>query len=193
MSEPERYTTVELLQDRLTERADAVDGITQALAAASTAVERYCHRVFTLAGTASARVFAPLSASHCIVDDIGSTTDLEIALGWDGQFDTTLTSTEFWFLDPNAIERGEPFTDLRSAGLFTRLDRPTVQVTARWGWPAIPDDVAEAVLLLASRLWSRRTSPTGVAGFSEYGVVRITAADADVTALLYDYRRTGLR
>lgn len=49
-------------------------------------------------------------------------------------------------------------------------------------WP-LPD-VQEAVLLMASRLFKRRQSPEGVAGWDDLGVVRIVSRDPDVQALL---------
>src|SRR4051812_33465734 len=50
----------------------------------------------------------------------------------------------------------------------------------RWSRP----DVQEAVILMASRLFKRRQSPEGVAGWDDLGVVRIVARDPDVEALL---------
>ena len=47
------------------------------------------------------------------------------------------------------------------------------------------DDAEEAVLLVASRLYKRRQSPEGAAGFSGEGfVVRILSTDPDVRALM---------
>jgi len=47
------------------------------------------------------------------------------------------------------------------------------------------NDVQEAILLLASRLYKRRQSPEGVAGFGgEGGVIRILAGDPDVAELM---------
>jgi hypothetical protein len=58
------------------------------------------------------------------------------------------------------------------------------------------NDVQEAILLLASRLYKRRQSPEGVAGFGgEGGVVRILAGDPDIIDLLerhLDYTRAGI-
>lgn len=58
------------------------------------------------------------------------------------------------------------------------------------------DDVAEAKLLLAARLYRRRMTPEGVAGFGGDGVVvRVLARDPDVAALLerhYDTSRVGV-
>ena len=61
-----------------------------------------------------------------------------------------------------------------------------------WGHP----DVQEAILLLASRLYKRRQSPEGVAGFTGEGAfIRILAADPDVRVLLdrhVDYSNVGV-
>jgi hypothetical protein len=46
-------------------------------------------------------------------------------------------------------------------------------------------EVLEAILMIASRLYKRRQSPEGVAGFGGEGaVVRIVASDPDVVSLL---------
>jgi len=57
-------------------------------------------------------------------------------------------------------------------------------------------DVQHAVLLLANRLYKRRTSPEGTAGFQGEGiVVRILSTDPDVRTLLerhVDMSRVGI-
>lgn len=45
-------------------------------------------------------------------------------------------------------------------------------------------DVAQAVLLLAARLYKRRLSPEGVAGFDDMGPMRVVSRDPDVDRLL---------
>ena len=58
------------------------------------------------------------------------------------------------------------------------------------------NDVQEAILLLASRLYKRRQSPEGVAGFGAEGVlIRIIARDPDISGLLeqrLDMTRAGI-
>jgi hypothetical protein len=48
-------------------------------------------------------------------------------------------------------------------------------------------EVQQAILLLASRLYKRRQSPEGVAGWEEMGAVRIIARDPDVERLIEQY------
>lgn len=45
-------------------------------------------------------------------------------------------------------------------------------------------EVVQAVLMLASRLYKRRSSPEGVAGWDDVGAVRVVARDPDVERLL---------
>jgi len=56
-------------------------------------------------------------------------------------------------------------------------------------------EVVEAILLLASRYYSRRNSPEGVAGWGELGVIRVLSQDPDIERLLerhIDYSITGI-
>lgn len=45
-------------------------------------------------------------------------------------------------------------------------------------------EVQEAILLMASRLYKRRQSPEGIAGWDDLGVVRILSNDPDINNLL---------
>lgn len=45
-------------------------------------------------------------------------------------------------------------------------------------------EVQEAIILLAARLYKRRQSPEGVAGWGDLGVVRIITSDPDISRLL---------
>ncbi|MDX2921298.1 hypothetical protein PV370_25695, partial [Streptomyces sp. NE06-03C] len=66
-----------------------------------------------------------------------------------------------------------------------------VQVTARWGWPAVPDEIVQATLIQAARLYKRKDSPEGVTGSAEWGVVRLSRRDPDVWALIEHYVLPG--
>lgn len=48
-------------------------------------------------------------------------------------------------------------------------------------------DIEKALLLLACRLWQRRTSPSGIS-LSEFGMMRVSAYDADIEILISPYR-----
>lgn len=190
MSEPTRYAALADLQDRITNRGTVVNSLESVLDAASTAIERRCSRVFTLSPEPSERRFRPMLADLANVPDIGSSVGVTVSVGG-GDSWRTLTPEEFDLAPYDAATESRPFSQIITSGLFSRSVRPTLKVSARWGWPAVPADITEAVLLFAARLWSRRDSPAGVAGFGDYGVVRVTAADRDVAALLEPYELPG--
>jgi hypothetical protein len=65
------------------------------------------------------------------------------------------------------------------------LDVATAWVTERVTATGFDSpEVQEAIILLASRLYKRRQSPEGVAGWGDLGVVRILASDPDINRLL---------
>jgi hypothetical protein len=79
-------------------------------------------------------------------------------------------------------------------GAQSTRDDPVLQTcldTAKaWVWdrvrPSSRDkgEVAHAIRLLAARLYKRRQSPEGVAGWDDLGVVRIMGRDPDIERLL---------
>lgn len=74
-------------------------------------------------------------------------------------------------------------------GLLVDTAAEVVDVTGTWGWPVVPEPVTQACLMLVARLAKRQHSPEGVAGFGEFGVVRVTnRLDPDIAAMLQPYR-----
>jgi hypothetical protein len=65
-----------------------------------------------------------------------------------------------------------------------------VQITARWGWPAVPKPVLQAAQIQAVSIFKSADAPLGVAGFGDIGVVRLRQAMHPVAmSLLSQYRR----
>jgi hypothetical protein len=61
------------------------------------------------------------------------------------------------------------------------------RVRADLVWADVFTPTAEVILgalLMVNRLYARKGSPQGVAGFSEFGVVAVRAADPDIDRLL---------
>lgn len=167
--------------------------LNKALSTASRAVEKWCgNRQFSLDGSTSARVYAPVGNYELFVDDIGDTAGLVVETGSGGVF-TTLAANNYEASPTTALVRGEPITsllDLNYSGIWWAGGvTPRVRVTAKWGWPAIPDEISQATLLTAARLYRRKGSPEGVAGFGDLGVVRVMRVDPDVQALISDFKR----
>jgi hypothetical protein len=191
---PAAYTTLPLVKESLgKETSDTRDDlINQAISAASRLIDRRCGRRFYADRTATARVFsAPgqtlseLGDVSLLVDDIASLTDLAVATGSTGSW----TAVDTWDTAPdNALEYGRPITQIRASyGWLPTLGR--IQVTARWGWPAVPDEIAQAAQMLAARLYRRKDSPQGVVGSAEWGAVRVSRVDPDVEALIGPFIR----
>jgi hypothetical protein len=66
-----------------------------------------------------------------------------------------------------------------------------LQVTARWGWSAVPPAVTEATLILAEELAKLKDAPFGVSGWTEFGVMRVRD-NPFAARLLNPYRRNAV-
>lgn len=173
----------------------------RAINAASRAIDKFCGRWFWQSAGTSTRVYRPDDPYTAWVDDISTTTGLVIKTdtSGDGTWATTWDTGDYQ-LEPlnqdvgHASDTVEPYAWWRIEAIddkaFPLSDGAvSLQVTARFGWSGIPDDVREACLLKSARLYKRRDSAMGVAGFGDMGVVRITARDSDIAMLLGPYRK----
>jgi hypothetical protein len=169
---------------------------------ASRSIDRMANRRFYLDTTASARLYRAYSDIFVYVDDIGTTSSLAVALdiNGNGTYTKTLTLNQDYILDPlTASSLGRPFTQLTMVsntetwpifpGLTQNGLRPGVQVTARWGWPSVPDDINMACLILTADLYKRKDAPGGILGLGDLGVVRMSPIGRDVTAMVRAYKK----
>lgn len=196
---PSYATTVELAAYvRVGDTADDVQ-LGLATAAASRAIDRTCRRQFGLAAAPAdrfytARLDAFLGRWVVDIDDLMTTTDLEIAVDTEADGTYAGSLTDYSLTPRNAVADGEPWTRIvvgsSSTITPTALDGG-VRVTAQFGWPTVPDAVKQACLLQASRILARRDSPFGVAGSPENGSeIRLLArVDPDVEVALAGYKR----
>jgi len=169
---------------------------------ASRSIDRMANRRFYLDATASARLYRAYSDIFVYVDDIGTTSSLAVALdiNGNGTYTKTLTLNQDYILDPlTASSLSRPFTQLTMVsntetwpifpGLTQNGLRPGVQVTARWGWPSVPDDINMACLILTADLYKRKDAPGGILGLGDLGVVRMSPIGRDVTAMVRAYKK----
>ncbi len=210
------YTDLTTLKSYLGISVSGGDSLVQmAITSASRAVDAWCQRRFWLDPTAVARTFEPLTPAGRtslteltlpVGAEIGAASGITVAVDPSGRgvFDQVWAGTDFELLPvgaPFAVPEAKPWTGFRAVGghtlpwlvntWLTRYDR--VQVTARWGWPEIPAAVVQATLIKAGRLYHRKDSPQGIAGFNDWGPVRLTAReDGDVMSLLASYRAQGV-
>jgi hypothetical protein len=204
------YTDLNTMKAWLGIPADNTDNdakVTAAIAAASRSVDNYCQRRFWLDTVLTARTFQPYDLLMLDLwcdgpgGDIGSLTGLTVACdtSGDGTYETVWSTTDFQPLPvnaPYAYAEPRPWTKLRAVGTktfpwlvntwLTHLNR--VQVTALWGWPEIPEDVITATKLKAARIFHRKDSVQGIAGFGEFGAVKLSRGeDSDAMLLLTPY------
>ncbi len=197
------YTTADEMREHFGDTGTVMDTeiMERAIEAASRHIDRLCGRRFYQEAATSVRVYRPEDRYVVWVDDISTTTGLVVKTDTTSDFTwgTTWTIDTDFMLEPlNASVVGsgttvQPHAWWRLVAIGTSYTfpvhelRPTLQVTARFGWSAVPDDVQEACILLAAALVHRKSSPNGVAGFSEFGPMRISRSDPDVERLLYPY------
>lgn len=194
------YATVAELKTRMGITVSTGDSqLAEALSASSRGVEKCCGRQFNKTTTAAARVYYPDVCGQTVVDDFHTITDLAIKTdqGDDGTFETTWTTSDYQLEPLNGVVDGEsgwPFYRITAIGgrLFPSAGkRAPLQVTAQWGWTAVPARVKEATLMGAEELYRLKDAPFGVAGFADFGAIRVRA-NPYIIALLSPYRRHAL-
>lgn len=195
---PPAYASLADLKASMTiTAADRDDRLTKALLSASRSIDRGCgNRRFWLDAVATPRVLNPryrtVSApdgEKLLIDDIGTLADLVVEVG---SGDSWTAVTDYDTLPDNALDLGMPVTALlRAYNCWQYTPTQRVRITAHWGWPAVPDDIVEATLILANRLYKRKDSPQGVLGSAEWGTVRISRTDPDVAALIAPFDAGG--
>lgn len=166
---------------------------------ASRMIDRYTMRRFYADTTASARTYTPTEWTVCTVDDIASTTGLVVRTDEDddGAYERLWASAEYQLEPTNALTVGDAAFVIRATGRASGptfplyRDTPTLQVTARWGWPSVPPAVKQACYLQVGRLALRRQSPGGVLVSPDLGTAdRLYAQlDPDARVLLDPLRR----
>jgi hypothetical protein len=132
------------------------------------------------------------------ISDLVSITTLKTDDNGDGTFETTWTAPSDYRLEPlNTVLQDRPYRSIIATGakawpVIIDPPMPGIQINGVFGWPAIPDDVREAALIMSLRLFSRYNSPLGVAGFGEMGSISVRAVDPDVREMLTPYRLVAI-
>lgn len=192
------YATRDQFLNRFLSQNRAADPVRDAdidliIGAVSRLIEKRCNRTF-YAGTAGAvRYFTAQSPQRIYVDDFTAITALETDDDGDGTVDATWAAADYRKL-PSSSQFGWPYTwiEVMPEGdyRFPKGRRDGVKITGTFGWTAVPDEIREACLLQANRLWQRRSAPFGVQGANEFGApVIITKLDPDIEQLLAPFVR----
>ena len=171
----------------------------------SRSIDRIANRRFYADANASARKYRAYSDVFIYTDDISSTSGLIVKIdeGGNATYSKTLTLNTDYILDPlTASALGRPFTQLTMVsnteswpifpGITQNGLRPGVEVTAKWGWPSVPDDITVACLILTADLYKRKDAPGGVLGLGDLGVIRMSPVGRDVTNMVRAYQKIAI-
>lgn len=152
--------------------------LTRRLLSASADINSWTHRQFGRTEVATPRFFSGGQSGVDVhdfwtLDDFAITSYINGVVGvsaWD------VSSLSILPLDGivNQVP-GWPYNRIETAHVSHPLYQAssygwTVQVTAKWGWAAIPDNVVTSCLMLAVTDDKAKDAPFGVAGFGDYAV-----------------------
>jgi len=176
--------------------------------AAQEMVQAYCGRQFIADDVASARVYYADTFRFVEIDDIACPEGIVIKTDEDddGIFETTWADSDYdlWPLNRKLSGQTWPWTRVQAVAArdFPWGKRPTVEVTARWGWPiqncgesgntqqGVPDAVYQAAQIQGVSIFKSADAPLGIAGFGDIGIMRLRQAMHPVAmALLAPYRK----
>lgn len=174
--------------------------IALAVTAASRAIDNAANRQFGLVAAPEDRYYTPdwdeCERRYVVeIDDLMVVTGMAVVADTSGDGDYTATITDYSLKPVNALAKGQPYTrlwvDRTSSALPSAYIPDSVKVTARWGWSSVPTTVEQATLIQASRFFSRREAPFGIAGSPESGseMRLLERADPDVALMLRSYYR----
>lgn len=181
-----------------------------ALESASRAIDNACGRSFTVASATGTARYYTVNATEFTnpgwgtpfiyetyrytlpMDDVFDVTGMTVFGDSTGNGDYTNEITDYIVGPRNAPGKGLPYTLLR----FDTHVAPSrwddgIEVTAKWGWPEVPDTIVNATLLQAARFLKRRDAAFGVAGSPEMGnMIRLlNRLDPDVSIMVAAYRK----
>lgn len=165
--------------------------LNRARASASRSIDKTTGRRFWLDPAPVARTFNPRGrivrqddGDLFLLDDVGSSVGLVVETGSGASWSAV---TDYETSPDNALVEGKPITGLLRVLGTWGIATSRLRVTAQFGWPAVPDDIHEAALILASRLYKRKDSPEGIIGSAEWGVRNLSRRDPDVWNLIEPY------
>ena len=172
------------------------DEITADIATAARDIDQNCDQIFYETAL-QVRGYIPQNPGYCITDPISEFVALTAQ-------ESIWTLDSDFMLEPlnNALQ-GQPFTAIRTIArpfIFTQSQIPAgwagfdgrVYVTAKFGWPAVPNQIVQANKIQAARLFHRKNAPLGVISFSNEVAARMAGADADVSHLLEPFGLVSL-
>tara|TARA_R100000329_G_scaffold31974_1_gene29630 strand:+ start:1214 stop:1891 length:678 start_codon:yes stop_codon:yes gene_type:complete len=180
------------------------DNLNASIKSASSSIAKYCGRQFDIDSTVQTRVYDCEFMDYAFVDDIATTTGLIVkTLNADASVHETLTiNTDFLLAPYNAdkLDPAIPFDkivmNIENGGKVLPVEhRQGLQVTAKFGFPSVPDDVKQAALIQSARYFQRKNSPMGFSGNPETGqapIMFLSQLDPDVKTMIRHYKKSTI-
>lgn len=169
------YVLIDEFTDYIRDQVATSDNtvIQASLDSAEEMVEEFCGRSFVVASTSSARSYSP-DAQWCDTLRIHDCTAITSVV----ENGSTLAVGTYQAEPLNQLSwsgQYRPITQLRRYGSawYHNYGKLTVVVTGTWGWSATPNAVKDATKIIAKDILQQRNNNSGVAGFGEYGAIRV--------------------
>lgn len=191
------YISLSLLKSSLQIEDTLLDDFLElAIESASRQIDAATERTFYQEDSQT-RYFTPRDSFVTEIDDLRTLTTLKTSSDADDNFDITWQAKDFQLEPLNNRVSGidTPSTRIRAVDeyLFTVVGQEaTVEVTGDWGWESVPTQIQQACLILSARLFERRNSPLGIAGFSDVGAVFVSKFDSDIEKLLMPFKKVRM-
>jgi hypothetical protein len=185
------------------------NNIDTAIDSACRLIDSICGRKFSQDESVVVKTFTPKSSIYLDTPDISTTTGLIVKLddNDDGTFETTLTLNTDYIVEPTnprviKIIGGttyyEPYNkitilDTRSSERFDPSIKNNIEITAKWGYSAVPEDIKTATLIQALRYFKRKDTPFNTYGDINTGVSELfSRLDPDVQTILKGHKKVTL-
>lgn len=171
-----------------------------ALASAESAIDTHCGYPFSKDTSATAKVFLPTNLR--LLDIAAQSFTFWTTSGLvvksdednDGVFEVTWAAADYQLEPLNGRGPGGvtwPYTALRAVGdrwwPVPSDGKASVEITAQWGWTAVPSNVRLATLMLTAAWHQRRNTMTGRGGFDGFFTSAISD-DQSISDLLAPFR-----
>jgi len=169
------------------------------LQAVSRAIDDLCGRRFYADAADATRYYTPEFNDALFAGDMISLTTLQTDEDGDRTYERTWLATDYDLTPDNAALDGKPYTAIRvtpdGSYVFPVGVRKSVKLVGKWGWPSVPQPVAEACILLTERVFKRRDAIFGVVGSPDLGQLRAVLRlneDPEVGFLLQPFVALGV-
>lgn len=165
--------------------------LADAITAATVQIDSDTGRVFT--ASTGARTFGVKSQTQVLrLPDFVSVTAVKLDDDDDGVFEVVVPVSDYE-LDRYGDRDDWPYTMIRLVDRrypYGNRRQRRVEVTATWGWAAVPDPINQACSLMAARLAQRPSAALfGTQSFGDLGAAGIRNNDPDYLRLIGPYRR----